>query len=975
MNRLAPCLLAALAASLMPFQSRCSDAADAKTAKGAVIFQEGFEQDPAWNEAQPWKAMNPAMRAEWDSKVFHSGGHSLKVSTGKFAAESKGFMTEGFFPYDGGKIKLSYWVKCEDIRSAGINTWDLGNLVVDYYTADKRNIVHKDWKYHDSGKGMEGTSDWERVEKTFDIPKRDTGVAFLRVWVDLYNCTGTMWVDDIKIERVPEKPKDTATPEQQLSRVNAKKALLEQRVWELEGLLSEAKGRNVESETAALATCKTFLKYVSDDIAAGKAGPLGDNEIKDLMAKGLKKLDYSPKNESFFRVYYQYIEGGGFRLADEEMAKCLEISEAALKSPKGPASAKAASFEDSQEGLSIKNGAFVNKDGRPVFLMGFCFDGGKVDDALRKGLGCNFSGGYWGGTIKSQFYEDEAETPIPMQIDRMLDTLKKRPGMTADFLFMVWRNDGIPQWMLKKDPAIKAPGNHFNGSDPDHPFVAKYDALIYPAVAKALAPHNGTTVPMIMYNLHNEPGFNSYTAHSKAKFAAWLKKAYNGDIAKLNRLYGKQYKDFSEAERDLKGSPAQRYDWFRFNHERTAEMFARERKLVKDNDPKAVCHIKLMPNYWDIEKLVWPAKDGGINYELLEPSMDAMGVDMNVRERSVDGYGMEFRAQGMGYDFYKSIAPEKPIFDSEWHGIGVNTALTDDVGVDGMSPEYVKAAMWHAFLHGLRGMEIWYWSRYWNIELPDLEPAREFNGSILTMPQVLNAYGESAFALRRLAPQAAPFAQAGSKVKLLFSEPSRLLTTRFNKDLMKAYEGLCFLDSPVRFLTDTQAARGIGRDTALIVVPGGAYIGDAAYGALLSYAKAGGEMLLVGDDTLTMTERGEPRDTSALKACPSVRSFASMTRDGYRKELEPALTRLGVERPVRALDADGKPADRIELRSVRHEGKLLCYVINLDDKERAVSIVKDGAPLKGATELISGARLNDGKLVMKRLEVMLLSID
>ncbi len=355
--------------------------------------------------------------------------------------------------------------------------------------------------------------------------------------------------------------------------------------------------------------------------------------------------------------------------------------------------------------------------------------------------------------------------------------------------------------------------------------------------------------------------------------------------------------------------------------------------------------------------------------------MDVMGVDMSVREGSSAGYAMEFRAQGMGFDFYKSIAPGKPIFDSEWHGIGINTALSEEGNTGVMSAEYVNAAMWHAYLHGLRGMETWFWSRYWGITLPDLEPAREFFGSILTMPHVLNAHAQASLALRRLAKDVVPFAQSDSRVKLFFAEPSRLLSSRYSKELATAYEGLCFLDSQVRFLTDTQAAKGVPADTALIVVPYAPYVGDAAYAALLAYARAGGALLLVGEEPLAFSERGEPRDISELKKCPSVHCAAAMSREQYRVETEERMTKAGVARPVRVLDTDGGFADKIESRTVRRGGGYLTYLLNLDTKDRVVTLMKEGVKVRTALNMISAKPVEADKITMKKLDVLLLSIE
>ena len=82
-----------------------------------------------------------------------------------------------------------------------------------------------------------------------------------------------------------------------------------------------------------------------------------------------------------------------------------------------------------------------------------------------------------------------------------------------------------------------------------------------------------------------------YSEQAVAAFRTWLEeKCYRGDLAKLNRAWGKNYASFAEAEPcrldAYAKEPGHFMDWSRFQQETFAEFLADYYKVVYDLDPK-----------------------------------------------------------------------------------------------------------------------------------------------------------------------------------------------------------------------------------------------------------------------------------------------------------------------------------------------------------------------------------------------------
>jgi hypothetical protein len=896
-----------------------------------------------------------------------TAGPAVRLSADQFNSNNR--LRSPVIPYAGGPLRLTCRLKADGIISRDVDSWERGMIIVEYFDENKHNITYQGWSYNDSFGFLIGSCPWMDFQKTVDIPFKGTGVKYLQIDLCLYNAKGSLLVEGLSLNRLPSTGMET--PASVLpARVRARMDTYNDLVSRLGSLVATAEAKGIECRDArvSLTMGKCFQPYIDDDIAAAQAGPPAADEIQKIMAKGQLVLKGFPQNAEFLRINHQYVDPDPIHLAEREVEDGIRVCQAAIRelearlstgAPRQPA-------PSAQEAvLRVSDGEFRNPAGTPVFLFGFNFDSGTIDPKVRQALSANTCGGFFGGGMAGNYLDRTKEAPIPAQTDFMIKAMNDHPGMAADFLFLIWQDSNIPQWMKTWKDSATATGNHFSIIDPDNPASLRIDEQIYRQAATALAPHNGTTVPLVLYDLANEPGFTSLSPLTLQKFHQWLRVQYSQNLPALNQAYGKAYKDFESVPRDLQGAPAQRYDWLAFNQERVTSLFMNERKAIKSADPKSAVYIKLMPNYWEVRDLIEADPKGGINYEKLEPVQDVMGIDTTVREADGD-FGMKFQAQGMACDFFKSIAPGKPILDCEWHGINGRPDPNAPSHLLPVSPTYVSAAVWHGFLHGLRGMYAWYWSRYWQISLPDLEPAREFSHSLLTQPAALDALGRTWFNIQRLEEYVVPFAHASSPVRVFFSEPSRLLSATFQSEFTTAYEGVDFQDEAVRMVTDTQAARGL-EGVKGILVPPCPFLGEGAYQSLLGYARKGGPMVVVGDATFGFNERGQARSTQALRSLANVKWLPSASREDYSREFGRLLDQANVVRPLRT-------GGLVESRTIRRDGRVVSYLLNLGTAQQEIALRwEKGMAPKRIRNLLTGQPLPAGRVKLAPLELLLLA--
>jgi transcriptional regulator of met regulon len=88
------------------------------------------------------------------------------------------------------KITVSAFVKVKDVIK-GENEWNMARILVLFF--DKENKQVGGWP--ELGR-WQGSFDWVKKEKIFNVPKEASKCEIL---IELSNCIGTMWVDEVKL--------------------------------------------------------------------------------------------------------------------------------------------------------------------------------------------------------------------------------------------------------------------------------------------------------------------------------------------------------------------------------------------------------------------------------------------------------------------------------------------------------------------------------------------------------------------------------------------------------------------------------------------------------------------------------------------------------------------------------------------------------------------------------------------------------
>ena len=294
---------------------------------------------------------------------------------------------------------------------------------------------------------------------------------------------------------------------------------------------------------------------------------------------------------------------------------------------------------------------------------------------------------------------------------------------------------GLPNWAEALYPGITNKSlflNHMLEYDIDHPGTQIILGKILAAVAQETAKYS----PSLVYSfiLHNEPAFFwSKSQYTFAKYQAWLQEAYGkGGIDSLNKAWNSTFASFADVARlpstPPKSTRAEYYDWTKFNQKRGTDYFKFLHSTIKANDPRIPCHSKIMNGETlipgihgpaitanvaggggdDLSVKTWAQHEFGIDRAALIDLFEINGCDTHITDKAdpTQGFALDWTTQSISFDFQKSLAPSKPIFDSEWHA-------SSTVGYRNlnMTGAYTRLAMLMAHTHGLAGSVIWYWSR------------------------------------------------------------------------------------------------------------------------------------------------------------------------------------------------------------------------------------------------------------------------
>ncbi|AWG20077.1 hypothetical protein FFWV33_00350 [Flavobacterium faecale] len=454
---------------------------------------------------------------------------------------------------------------------------------------------------------------------------------------------------------------------------------------------------------------------------------------------------------------------------------------------------------------------------------------------------------------------------------------------------------------------------------------AAYD-IDYPIIADNTDPNNWNKnmlqsyIPSIksaagnsplIYVLSNEPHWDlistssnddaskGLSPYTRTAFAEYLKVAYNNNIAALNTVYNPfnsnanyssfdQLKNvpaqtssssplalFTESQKaSLQGTPIW-YDWLRFNQNRATKWHLNLKKYTLESDPTAKVSIKIIGN--EVEA---PDRDSGIDLEASGDLMDVISFDSQITPSNTHGrnarfyrdwwlgrYITEWREQAINIDFFKSLYPNKPIFDSEWHGISSNAWYNF-----ALDKGFVRSGLWHGFTNGLGVVNAWWWYREDGTNgttKGDLEGKTNTVGNSMSSPQhqpiAFEDFGRTMKEVNALSETVASLSPVKRDFLIYYSNEAAIQDFTYIQQMGQIYEALKLMNVKVGFTTENKI-QNLGYTPKAIIIPPTLFIKSTSINALNTYKSNNSSVGILeikrsGTTNFAKDEKGTPNNS------------------------------------------------------------------------------------------------------------------
>jgi len=419
-----------------------------------------------------------------------------------------------------------------------------------------------------------------------------------------------------------------------------------------------------------------------------------------------------------------------------------------------------------------------------------------------------------------------------------------------------------------------------------------------------------------MLALQWELTYQNYDEPSKVKWQNWLRRRY-GTVEELNSIWKTDLTDFDAVtlppvDWNAEENPAKFYDFGEFNLWRFTDYLLWARNVIEEQLPG------------------WPTTTGGgqpFGSGFAHDAVDEEYLRVNgVVDIFLSETGSRSWGTAVSMDLQHSMDPSAAIQDPEYHAAG------------GLMPLM--------FFHGAAVIDFYDWvGAGANAALPH---------AYATLRGTLD--------VRRLAEYVVQFPKASPQAAILYSRASliqrfpgttgqRGVDTPYTLELQKCYRAGTLLDTPMGFITTRQVKAGIRDDLKVIIVPGVYFANADEVAKVLSFAEAGGTVLMmptsfVADEYnrrrdylkglgVTILKEEVPNYLAA-KARPGV----SVPGSEYDFIQGPIAETIVTEEPTAALTwkAEGpKPADTLAGRGIRQ-------TIAVAGAHQVLAAYEDGSP-------------------------------
>lgn len=626
-------------------------------------------------------------------------------------------------------------------------------------------------------------------------------------------------------------PLSATTLEEQAS---AKMLALESIIIQLDN-----KGIDSQKEKLALRTSEVFLKFATWD----EANITTNTELfasywtyKDEAAKMAQDLPDFERSDVI-------------QLLDESIAYAqLLLDEKVFRTPTPKVNWNHVYHDGDQ----------LTYDGRPVFLADYTWKPGTQELT-------EFYGDKDGFFITPTYVTDKQGTIKTSIINSLSSKADGRPW----FIFIA--NNKVPDWTTTEygEDFTSYIGDPFYMYDVDHPGAKEMMGYLLDGTVPYMA---GKKYTELGYMLCNEPRWITYkngtqkvwytspvSEYTMVKFRTWLQEKYANNIADLNSNWKTSFVSFDKVQLDvpidisLRGKPVW-YDWNTFNDYRAVEWFTWMKARLRESDPNAKAHLKIMPSFFTDND---PA--AGIDLEALTEISEINGNDCaahynNTRETPewAEKYILGWRELYMGYDFLKSVRPGNLNFNTESHLL--STGHTRDLY---MNPKYVRAVYWAATMLGMDASQTWYWPREADGSIKR-NLTNSYPGSNNQQPRVTNEIHNTIMDLNAFSEEIMAFQRERKPLRIFYSKTSAHNRADYMDDQYELYESLNFEGLSLGFATKNIIAQQDNRDWDAILIYKTEYVTQAEMDTLQTYLDNGGTIIM-DNTSLAVNEYGQMR--------------------------------------------------------------------------------------------------------------------
>lgn len=443
----------------------------------------------------------------------------------------------------------------------------------------------------------------------------------------------------------------------------------------------------------------------------------------------------------------------------------------------------------------------------------------------------------------------------------------------------------------------------------------------------------------------NEPEFHpeccgDYYLNDWHKF---LQEKY-GTIEELNTAYQSNYETFYDVSLIMdENKPANVCDYVAFND----KIFSSWNKFIADIihelAPEIPVYAKIEQylNYNLEYKYVLYAGEG---YENYYEFCDLNGCDAGT---SIDRADQPV-SKNMWYDYLRSMKTA-PIINGEDHIIRNGNEYFEPEVADFCAQDAFEGA-----IHGRAMTNIWIWDR-------SIDQSDQRAGSVLFRPDVISKINQTALDVNRLSYEITALQKEKPEVAVLYSNESIINDDTAMNALYEGYQAAVYNGQDVRFVLNQQLEKI--NDYKLVIIPNVKYVQEKTLYAIKDYIDNGGNVLIMGEDTLGKNEKNLDNNKELVNYIyehSTVTPFESNTVKIIKPTAEELLntvgdlcSKIGIQY-VSVKDAKtGERVNNVAYTKTIYNGKMLINLINYSDT-KDVQIFVNGKMMDSAVELRSG---------------------